>query len=146
MGEKRNRKKMKSCPNCKEESENTFEICWNCQYSFTEKRILQNTEFTETCIYCNARVDPSLEYCPNCNHKIKLNRVTSESSEESEGLKTDCLRCKTPMLYKGPFKFHEGTRIGVMGDLFELFVNREAFDLYFCPKCRKIEFFLPQDD
>jgi hypothetical protein len=50
------------------------------------------------------------------------------------------------MLYKGAFKFHEGTRMGVMGDLFELFTNREEFDLYFCPKCRKIEFFLPQDE
>lgn len=29
---------------------------------------------------------------------------------------------------------------GVLGNLFELFQNREAFDLYVCPKCGKVEF------
>ncbi|MDO8928817.1 MAG: hypothetical protein Q7W54_07500 [Bacteroidota bacterium] len=56
----------------------------------------------------------------------------------------DCLRCKISMSYNGNVRFHEGTRMGAFGDLFELFTNRESFDLYFCPKCGKVEFFLPQ--
>jgi Zn finger protein HypA/HybF involved in hydrogenase expression len=32
---------MKICPHCKSEVENNFEVCWNCQYSFTEKKIVE---------------------------------------------------------------------------------------------------------
>ncbi len=51
-----------------------------------------------------------------------------------------CLRCEDTMVYQGNFKFHEGSRVGVFGDLLELFTNRESFDLYVCPKCGKVEF------
>ena len=57
-----------------------------------------------------------------------------------------CLRCKVvPMRFSGNYKFHEGTRFGAMGNLLELFVNKETFDLYVCPKCGKVEFFTPQN-
>jgi predicted nucleic-acid-binding Zn-ribbon protein len=52
-----------------------------------------------------------------------------------------CLRCGTELLYAGYFKFHEGTRTGVFGDLFELWQNRESFDICKCPNCGKAEFF-----
>ena len=42
-------------------------------------------------------------------------------------------------------EFHEGMNTGIFGNLFELFQNREAFDLYVCPKCGKVEFFVPLD-
>ncbi len=29
-----------NCPNCNEEIENGFDICWNCCYSMTENRIM----------------------------------------------------------------------------------------------------------
>jgi hypothetical protein len=44
--------------------------------------------------------------------------------------------------YAGTKKFHEGTRWGVLGELGELFVNKEKFDVYFCPRCGKVEFFV----
>lgn len=31
-----------------------------------------------------------------------------------------------------------------MGNIFEIFLNRESFDLYLCPKCGKVEFFSPR--
>jgi Zn finger protein HypA/HybF involved in hydrogenase expression len=99
---------MKHCPNCHSEVEENFELCWKCNYSFTENKIAAIAE---------------------------LSRGTRELT---------CLRCKTPMLYSGNFKFHEGARMGVLGNLFELFVNQETFDLYICPKCGKVEFFTPQ--
>ena len=68
---------MKICPKCHEEVEDSFEICWNCNYSFPDN--------------------------------------------------------------------NEGMNTGVLGNLFELFQNREAFDLYVCPKCGKVEFFVPLD-
>lgn len=97
---------MKNCPHCNAEIEPGFQVCWNCNYSFTEKRVI---EFTE--------------------HPDKKS--------------LDCLRCNTRMLYTGNYKFHEGKRYGLFGSVFELFVNRESFDLYLCPRCGKVEFFVP---
>jgi len=100
---------MKSCPNCHEEIEDNFDVCWNCNYSLTENKVI---EFD----------DPTIQV----TRKIK------------------CLRCDGAMLYSGNFKFHEGSRYGVFGNLLEIFENRETFDLYVCPKCGKVEFFTTQ--
>ena len=58
--------------------------------------------------------------------------------------KINCLRCDVPMILSGNYKFHEGTKFGLFGNLLEAFVNRESFDLYICPECGKVEFFSPQ--
>ena len=98
---------MKNCPNCNAKILENFDICWNCNFSLTENRII---EFKD------------------------------DTREERE---IDCIRCEIPMIYSGNNKFHEGTRMGALGSIFELFVNRESMDLYLCPKCGKIEFFTP---
>lgn len=64
---------------------------------------------------------------------------------DGRGLSIDCLHCQVKMAYSGKYEFHEGMNTGVLGNLFELFQNREAFDLYVCPKCGKVEFFVPLD-
>ena len=64
---------------------------------------------------------------------------------DGRGLSIDCLRCQVKMAYSGKYEFHEGMNTGVLGNLFELFQNREAFDLYVRPKCGKVEFFVPLD-
>ncbi len=53
-----------------------------------------------------------------------------------------CLRCPTDLEFVGTKKFHEGTRWGLLGELGELFVNRERFDVYLCPRCGRVEFFV----
>lgn len=56
-----------------------------------------------------------------------------------------CLRCAaTTMEFIGRRRFHEGTQAMpfLLGDLGELFVNREEFDLYACSTCGKVELFL----
>lgn len=53
-----------------------------------------------------------------------------------------CPRCETALDYVGTKKFHEGTRIGVLGELFELFQNREHFDVYVCGRCGRVELFV----
>ncbi|CAG0926824.1 hypothetical protein TFLX_00219 [Thermoflexales bacterium] len=53
-----------------------------------------------------------------------------------------CLRCGTLLAFAGTREFHEGTRWGFIGDWGELLINKEAFDVYFCPHCGKVEFFL----
>lgn len=101
---------MKTCPNCQSEVEAGFDMCWNCNYSFDEHKVV----------------------------------VMDEREQADEVRKIDCLRCRVPMVYTGNFKFHEGTRYGMFGNLFEAFTNRETFDLHVCPQCRKVEFFLPE--
>lgn len=99
---------MKTCPNCKSEIEDNWDLCWNCNYSMTENKVIENKE-------------------------------TIKGTREIE-----CLRCNIPLVFAGDYKFHEGARIGFFGNLFEVFVNREKFDLYACPKCEKVEFYMPQ--
>ena len=81
---------MKICPKCHEEVEDSFEICWNCNYSFPDDKILDMTP--------------------------------AEESDDS-GRSIDCLRCQVRMVYSGKYEF----------------------DLYVCPKCGKVEFFVPLD-
>jgi hypothetical protein len=52
------------------------------------------------------------------------------------------MRCGQALLFMGTRDFHEGTRWGVLGELAELFVNRERFELFGCPNCGHVEFFV----
>ena len=96
---------MKTCPNCQAEVESNFNLCWNCNYSFTENQVLE--------IYEEIPGDRNL----------------------------DCLRCTTKMKFTGNYKFHEGPKLLLFGELSR---NREEFEIYLCPKCGKVEFFSPQ--
>ena len=104
---------MKVCPKCREEVEDSFEICWNCNYSFPDDQILDMT--------------------------------MTEDEGGVGGRSIDCLRCQVKMTYSGKYKFHEGSNPGLFGNIFEIFQNREAFDLYVCPECGKVEFFVPME-
>ena len=101
---------MKNCPNCNAEIEDNIELCWNCNYSLSEQKVIDIKDLSE-----NKR-------------------------------QMDCLRCKVPMIFSGEYKFHEGPKIGILGNIFEAFINRESFDLYVCPKCGKVEFFAPLNE
>lgn len=53
-----------------------------------------------------------------------------------------CARCDRPLDFVGTKKFHEGRRWGLLGELGELFVKREHFDVYVCPRCGRVELFV----
>ena len=57
-----------------------------------------------------------------------------------------CPRCEVPLQYTGTRRFHEGTGVwDLLGDaweLWELFKNREHYDVYVCRRCGRIEFFI----
>ncbi|MEX2430334.1 MAG: hypothetical protein WD645_00265 [Dehalococcoidia bacterium] len=53
-----------------------------------------------------------------------------------------CPRCDTNLTYLGTREFHEGTRWGLLGNLAELLVNKESFDMYVCPRCGRVEMFV----
>ena len=135
---------MKTCPNCNSEVEDNFDICWNCQYSFFDHKVLVDNDFGQICPGCKSEVDSKLKFCPYCKCDLAVGNTLENQGVPGPVKQINCLRCQIPMSFNGNFKFHEGTRMGAMGDLFELFTNRESFDLYFCPKCGKVEFFLPE--
>ena len=64
---------------------------------------------------------------------------------ESQEPEIACLRCASKMVFGGKKRFHEGARLGVLGGLGELLVNREYFDLWACPNCGHVEFFMEID-
>lgn len=55
-----------------------------------------------------------------------------------------CPRCKVELEYVGTKRFHEGSRVApfLLGGLGELFVTREHFDVYVCPRCGRVELFV----
>jgi len=53
-----------------------------------------------------------------------------------------CPRCDRALSYVGTKAFHEGTRWGFLGELGELFVNKERFDVYVCSRCGRVELFV----
>ncbi len=53
-----------------------------------------------------------------------------------------CTRCELPLEFVGTRDFHEGTRWGALGELGELFVNKQSFDVFVCPRCGRVELFI----
>lgn len=54
----------------------------------------------------------------------------------------DCLRCNVTLRYAGRKEFHEGMKLGALGDFAELFVPQVALEMYACPNCLRVEFFV----
>ena len=53
-----------------------------------------------------------------------------------------CARCDVSLSYMGTRDFHHGTRWGALGELGELFVNKQHFDVYVCDRCGRVEMFV----
>jgi hypothetical protein len=97
------------------------------------------------CPNCNAEIEDHFEICWNCCYSLTEQRVI-DFEKESNVYKKDiaCLRCNIKLSYSGKYRFHEGWSYGVLGNLGELFVNKESFDLYVCSKCGRVEFFVSE--
>ena len=55
-----------------------------------------------------------------------------------------CLRCGTPMGYVKREKLQLGQTGWILGDLPNLFAGAMTADIYTCPECGKIEFYLAE--
>lgn len=95
------------------------------------------------CPNCNVEIEQGFDLCWNCCYSFTEKQVIKPEEIEDNHKSIDCLRCNTKLLYSGNYNFHEGKRVGVFGNLFELLVNKENFDIYVCPKCGKVEFYIP---
>lgn len=106
---------MWTCGNCGEAVEDTFDLCWKCGTSNEGIK------------------DPSFQAVPDPEAARSVTNIVDPLS---------CARCNEALQYVGRKRFHEGTNWGVFGELGELFVNRQHFDVYVCPHCGRVEFFV----
>lgn len=91
-----------------------------------------------TCPKCGERHDDQFDSCWKCSTPPGAAIVSAPADSRT----LDCLRCQTRLVHAGKKKFHEGNNWGILGEFGELFENRETFQVYFCPNCGKVEFFL----
>ncbi len=59
--------------------------------------------------------------------------------------KLDCLRCGERLGFVGRQKFQLGQTGWLLGDLPNLVAGSLELDIYFCPVCSKVEFYLPDE-
>jgi hypothetical protein len=66
--------------------------------------------------------------------------------EDTEFEAPTCVRCEERLAFLGEKDFHEGSRGWgfFLGDFGELFTGGQKIQMYACPSCRHIEFFLPE--
>lgn len=57
-----------------------------------------------------------------------------------------CIRCDGKLVFVGEKDLHEGSRGWgfFLGDVGELFTNREKLEMYACETCGHVELFLPE--
>ena len=102
------------CNQCGEQSEDTFDACWKCGTG----------RAGEPAPALTAGSTPD----------------SGDDAGAADPLK--CPRCTRTLDYVGRKRFHEGTNWGLFGELGELFVKREHFDVYVCPRCGRVEMFV----
>ncbi len=101
-------------------------------------------EITWQCPQCGERHVEEFSECWSCGYQ-RGSGGDEQVRSEPEGVDpVRCPPCDLPLEYQGTRKFHEGSRAApfLLGELGELFVNRMHFDVYLCPRCGRVEFFL----
>lgn len=105
------------CLNCREEVEERFDACWNCE---ADRR---------------GRLPAirSLDRAPTATARFLSEKHRSKR----------CLRCNITLKYAGTKEFDEGMRLDTFGLFFgELFANKTRLEMYLCPTCLRVEFFV----
>ena len=75
--------------------------------------------------------------------------ANSDGLEDGQITDLKCMRCSdAKMIYNGTERFHVGSNAlpFILGNFGELFVNKQVFDVYYCPICGKAEFFFRKKD
>ena len=107
---------MWTCSGCGQQVDETFGVCWKC--------------------------GTSKEGVPDPAFQPVSDRTGTSDAPEPPRHPIACARCSRTLDYVGSKRFHEGANWGVFGELGELFVKREHFDVYVCPRCGRVEFFV----
>jgi len=82
--------------------------------------------------------------------KMREETIRNKQAAEEQAAKDrisdkTCPRCAIPMIKMGQQQFQLGEYNAWLGSLAHMAAGSLELDLLLCPKCRKVEFFLPED-
>lgn len=106
-----------TCLNCNENVENQYEVCWNCH---------QDRTGVVPPGFSNVEIEDRDE-------KARLNEKEYDKY---------CLACQNLLTFAGTKRFHSGPSLGFLGDWAELLVGQTALELYYCPACGRVDFYV----
>ena len=96
------------------------------------------------CPRCATANDADFEACARCG--TRSDGKADPALAEAAGVRVvDCLRCDAPMTRRSARALpddHPPAPV-LIGDVGELPVDRETFEVYACSACGKVELFLP---
>jgi hypothetical protein len=124
------------CPKCREDVVDDFDVCWNCG---TTRDGVEDPGFQKA--EDAPPMDDAVEAEDITVIRPEPEPVTSKHTRATS-LPLHCPRCHTDTKFVGTKSFHEGFSWGGFGDLAEFFVNKENFDVYVCPRCGRVEFYV----
>jgi Zn finger protein HypA/HybF involved in hydrogenase expression len=131
---------MKKCINCNTDLENGTEVCWNCLYSFADKKVLEKSQFKFTCPHCDEENSAENEVCKKCGKEMSIKLIMDENDGVYGNREIYCQRCNIRLYYRGNYKFQEKTLL--FAPALDYLLSQESFDIYYCPQCNKAELFL----
>jgi hypothetical protein len=109
---------MWKCLSCAEDIEDNLEVCWNCQAD-------------------RGRNLPGRDLSDETEDEPELKRFLNEKFSPK-----NCLQCHGVLKFVGRKEFHEGINFGVLGDFGDWFVGHTNLEMYVCPACLRVEFFV----
>ncbi len=121
---------MWQCVKCHERLEENFDVCWSCG---TSREGIEDASFRKADDFIPEPAAPE----PFDERAIERPPAVSQTKRNP----ITCLRCHHELEFVGTKAFHEGYNWGVLGDLAELAIHKEQFDVYCCPRCGRMEFF-----
>jgi hypothetical protein len=110
---------MWKCLRCAEDIEDNLEVCWNCQADRVGNPSGGDLSSNET------------------EDEPELKRFLNEKFSPK-----NCLQCHGVLKFVGSKEFQEGINFGILGDFGELFVSHTNLEMYVCPTCLRVEFFV----
>ena len=109
------------------------------------------------CLNCSEDVADNLSVCWNCETgKLGVVPETAAAEKDAESdfkqflsekhRPKNCVGCNSKLKFAGTKAFREGTNWGMLGDFGEFFDRHLSLEMYVCPKCLRVEFFVSEPD
>lgn len=100
------------------------------------------------CPECNTKNLPGRTHCLGCGRLLEDVVANEPPVPVSPSVPVSpvlpalkCLRCGNDLRYVGKKRFHEGVNWAILGELGEMFVNKQHLDMYVCLNCGHVKFF-----
>lgn len=81
-----------------------------------------------------------LNYASSVEEHFDLQELTVIKSKKE----MECLRCGVPIENSEKYNYQEKNRVEYIGNIMKFLENGKTFDIYHCPNCRNVEFFITE--